>query len=114
LADLDRDKVRKDFGVVVNMSAAEIERWLRTKESRSVGWKGTDGKARESVGHASGRRIAQILQTAGSDLTDEDLRHMRKVVGFVRRHGAQRPANIYTSRWRYSLMNWGHDPAKEC
>jgi len=38
---------------------------------------------------------------------------MRKVVGFVRRHSAQRPENIYTSRWRYSLMNWGHDPAQE-
>jgi hypothetical protein len=38
---------------------------------------------------------------------------MRKVVGYVRRHGAQQPANIYTSRWRYSLMNWGHDPLKE-
>ena len=30
-----------------------------------------------------------------------------------RRHSAQRPENIYTSRWRYSLMNWGHDPAKD-
>ena len=38
---------------------------------------------------------------------------MRKVVGFVRRHGAQEPANIVTSRWRYSLMNWGHDPLKD-
>ena len=114
MADLDRDKVRKDFGVVVNMSAAEIERWLRTKESRSVGWKGTGGNANESVGHASGRRIVEILQKAERDLNDDDFRHMRKVVGFVRRHGAQRPANFYTSRWRYSLMNWGHDPAKEC
>jgi hypothetical protein len=38
---------------------------------------------------------------------------MRKVVGFIRRHSAQRPENIYTSRWRYSLMNWGHDPTKD-
>ena len=45
--------------------------------------------------------------------TEEDYAHMRKVVGFVRRHKAQRPENIYTSRWRYSLMNWGHDPTKE-
>jgi hypothetical protein len=37
---------------------------------------------------------------------------MRKVVGFIRRHLAQQPANIYTSPWRYSLMNWGHDPLK--
>jgi hypothetical protein len=38
---------------------------------------------------------------------------MRKVVGYVRRHRAQEPANIATSRWRYSLMNWGHDPLKD-
>jgi hypothetical protein len=37
---------------------------------------------------------------------------MRKVVGYVRRHLAQEPANMVTSRWRYSLMNWGHDPLK--
>jgi hypothetical protein len=38
---------------------------------------------------------------------------MRKVVGYIRRHSAQQPANIYTSRWRYSLMNWGHDPTRD-
>ena len=38
---------------------------------------------------------------------------MRRVVGFVRRHRAQEPANLVTSRWRYSLMNWGCDPLKD-
>ena len=37
---------------------------------------------------------------------------MRKAVGFIRRHRAQEPENMVTSRWRYSLMNWGHDPLK--
>lgn len=113
MAELDRDKVRKDFDKAVNMTAAEIDKWLRTDESRSVGWKRADGKAQESVGHASGRRIAEILRTRKQHLTDGDYAHMRKVVGYVARHSAQRPANIYTSRWRYSLMNWGHDPVKE-
>jgi hypothetical protein len=108
----DLARISRDFAAAVNMTAAEIERWLRTKQSRSVGWKGPDGKARESVGHASGRRIAAILRKSADELTAEDYAQMRKTVGFVRRHGAQRPANIYTSRWRYSLMNWGHDPAK--
>jgi len=111
MAKLDRAKVRKDFDKAVNMTASEISRWLKTSESRSVGFK-RDG-ANESVGHASGRRIVAILGRAAGDLTDEDYSHMRKVVGFVRRHGAQRPENIYTSRWRYSLMNWGHDPTRE-
>ena len=95
------------------MTAAEIEKWLKTKESRNVGWKGADGKARESVGHASGRRIVDILRMRDGELTAEDYAHMRKAIGFVRRHSAQRPANIYTLRWRYSLMNWGHDPTRE-
>ena len=43
---------------------------------------------------------------------DEDYAHMRKVVGNDHRHRAQEPANIATSRWRYSLMNWGNDPLK--
>ena len=38
---------------------------------------------------------------------------MRKVIGYVLRHTAQRPAgDIEDSRWRKSLMNWGHDPMK--
>ena len=65
-------------------------------------------KPEESVGHASGRRIVSILRKKEAELTTADYEHMRKVVGFVRRHSAQRPENIYTSRWRYSLMNWGN------
>jgi hypothetical protein len=92
------------------MTARELEAWLKTPESRAVGQKKEGG---ESVGHASGRRIVRLLRTPGADLTDEDYRHMRKTAGFVRRHLAQQPANIVTSRWRYSLMNWGHDPLKD-
>ena len=113
MADRDREKRRKDFAEAVNMTALELRKWLATKESRSVGWKGKDGKGSgESVGHASGRRIVAILGKNKSDLTDDDYAHMRKVVGYVHRHRAQEPANIATSRWRYSLMNWGNDPLK--
>jgi hypothetical protein len=40
---------------------------------------------------------------------------MRKVHGYVARHLAQQPAkeDVETSKWRYSLMNWGHDPLKK-
>ena len=92
------------------MDADEIEAWLKTPESRRVGFK--PGGSGESVGHASGRRIVAILRAKQSALSDEDYAHMRKVVGYVARHRAQEPANMVTSRWRYSLMNWGHDPLK--
>ena len=109
----DPEQVWRDFAAAVNMTAGEIENWLKTDESRRVGWKGADGKNGESVGHASGRRIVGILRKKKAELADDDYAHMRKVVGFIRRHSAQRPENIYTSRWRYSLMNWGHDPAND-
>ena len=109
----DKTKIGKDFATAVNMTASELSDWLDTEESRKVGWKGKDGKAAESVGHASGRRIVELLGKKAAELSDDDYAHMRKVVGYVHRHCAQRPENIYTSRWRYSLMNWGHDPCRD-
>ena len=111
MAALDRRKVLRAFRGAVNMDAAELDEWLATGESRSVGFRrpGCD----ESVGHLSGRRIAAILRTPEPALDEEDYRHMRRVVGFIRRHRAQEPANKVTSRWRYSLMNWGCDPLKD-
>lgn len=108
---MDKDRIRREFGAAVNMTAAELGDWLETDESRQVGFRRA-GET-ESVGHASGRHIVRILGKRPDDLGDDDFAHMRKVVGYVHRHRAQRPENIYTSRWRYSLMNWGHDPAKE-
>jgi len=69
-----------EFEQAVNMTATELERWLATDESRSVGQ--SDGG--ESVGHESDRHLAQR--------PDGDVEH---------------------TRWRYSLMNWGHDPLKD-
>ena len=51
MAELDRDKVWKNFHGAVNMTATEIDNWLRTQSSHAVGWKGASGTARESVGH---------------------------------------------------------------
>lgn len=111
MTPIDTAKVRKQFEEVVNMSAEELRDWLETPESRKVGLMRAGSS--ESVGHASGRRIISILGKGASELDSDDLSHMRKVVGFVHRHRAQRPVNIFTSRWRYSLMNWGYDPTKE-
>jgi hypothetical protein len=110
---VDRERIARDFAEAVNMSAAELREWLKSDLSLSVGWKGVDGALHESVGHASGRWIADILDKQTSQLNGDDYAHMRKVAGFVRRHLAQEPANKLTSRWRYSLMNWGRDPLKD-
>ncbi|MFH9468931.1 DUF3140 domain-containing protein [Streptomyces clavifer] len=108
--DEDRQEALDHFDEAVNMTAGELEKWLGTDRSREVGQK--DG-AGESTGHASGRRIVELLRTRKDDLSDGDLAHMRKVTGYVRRHVTQRPeGDVSDTRWRYSLMNWGHDPEK--
>ena len=108
---MDKNRIRRDFASAVNMTVDELADWLETEPSRRVGFRRPG--ASESVGHASGRRIVDILAKPAIELTEDDYAHMRKVVGYVHRHRAQPPANIYTSRWRYSLMNWGHDPVRE-
>jgi hypothetical protein len=107
----ERDETYRQFSDLVNMAPKELEEWLETDASQSVGADSGDG---ESVGHKSGRRIVEIRRTRKTDLTDDDYRHMNKVIGYIRRHTAQRPQqeDIETSRWRYSLMNWGHDPLR--
>ncbi|PPS77410.1 MULTISPECIES: DUF3140 domain-containing protein [Streptomyces] len=104
----EREETWNDFRELVNMTPAGLEKWLESDDSRNAGQHQGGG---ESTGHASGRRIVAILRAEKGDLTDDDYRHMRKVVGYVRRHLAQRPSgDVRDSRWRYSLMNWGHDP----
>ena len=103
-----KDTIR-DFKAAVNMQGAALAKWLESPESREVGFKG--GSASESVGHRSGRRIVRLLAKADDALTAGDLAHMRKVTGYVHRHLAQRPSgDVSETPWRYSLMNWGHDP----
>ncbi|WP_019815702.1 DUF3140 domain-containing protein [Saccharomonospora saliphila] len=108
---MDTERVRAEFEAEVNMSPSELERWLATGSSAEVG---QHHGAEESVGHRSGRRIVEILRTNRADLSADDYEHMRAVVGYIHRHRAQRPSgDVRDTRWRYSLMNWGHDPLKD-
>lgn len=110
--DGEKKDAREAFADVINMPPAAIEKFLDTEESKSVGQKKGGG---ESVGHASGRRIVEIRRKKQADLTDDDYAHMKKVVSYVRRHLAQGGPkdDAAHSDWRYSLMNWGHDPLKD-
>jgi hypothetical protein len=106
--DTEREESSKEFHELVNMKPAELEKWLASEASRSAGQHKDGG---ESTGHASGRRIVELLRAKKGDLSEEDYQHMRKVVGYIRRHLAQRPeGDVRDTRWRHSLMNWGHDP----
>lgn len=100
------DEVRTEFDEAVNMTASDLREWLETDESRSVGQGSDDG---ESTGHESGRLIVDILER--DDESDDDFDQKRRTVSYVHRHLAQRPdGDVTHTDWRYSLMNWGHDP----
>jgi hypothetical protein len=105
----DRQQHIEKFDEAVNMTPKELEEWLQTEESKSVGQRDGGG---ESKGHESGRRIVKIKRKNKSDYTDDD-EHMKRVNSYVKRHLGQGPKNdVENSKWRYSLMNWGHDPLK--
>ena len=106
----DRQQVIESFDEAVNMTPKELEEWLQTEESKSVGQ--SDG-GDESKGHESGRKIVEIKRTNKSDYTEDDVEHMKRDNGYIKRHLGQGPnKDPEDSKWRYSLMNWGHDPLK--
>lgn len=109
--DEKKEEIYQNFKDAVNMAPKEIEDWLDTDESKSVGQK--KGGSSESVGHKSGKKIVKIKRTNKADLTESDYEHMNKVVGYINRHTAQRPdGDVSETDWAYSLKNWGYDPTK--
>ena len=103
----DRQRTIEEFDEAMNMTPKELEEWLETNESKSVGQ--SDGGG-ESKGHESGRRIVETKRKNKSDYTDDDVEHMKRANGYVKRHLGQGPNNVEDSRWRYSLMNWATTP----
>ncbi|QPC79973.1 hypothetical protein HYE68_010725 [Fusarium pseudograminearum] len=114
------DEVIQEFNEVVNMTASELEKWLKSDDSNSAGWPKEDENG-ESVGHDSGRKIVEILKEnpkkEPSKYTDEQIQHMRKVVSYCNRHLAQEtksnndksPEEVKKTKSYASLKNWGHD-----
>jgi hypothetical protein len=88
MTERERKQIRTAFRNAVNMSTKELERWLATDESQSVGW--TREGDEEAVGHKSGRRIVQLKRKEVSELSADDYAHMKRVIGYVHRHSAQR------------------------
>ncbi|KAI1627575.1 hypothetical protein EDD37DRAFT_266614 [Exophiala viscosa] len=111
------EDVTKDFNNTVNMTADELEKWLKGGDSQTSGWSKNDGSG-ESIGHESGRKIIEILKKNPkkdpSKYDGDDLQHMRRVAAYNKRHLAQEEkAKEDTSSNSYkSLKNWGHDAQK--
>jgi Protein of unknown function (DUF3140) len=102
MANDDRQQTIDEFSDAVNMTRKELEDWLQTDESKSVGQ--SDGGG-ESKGHESGRKIVELLEKNKSDYTDEDVEHMKRVNAYVKRHLGQGPkGDVEHSECRYSLI----------
>ncbi|KAK5199218.1 hypothetical protein LTR99_001259 [Exophiala xenobiotica] len=112
----DKDVI-EDFNNTVNMTAEELEEWLKGDDSQKSGWSKDDGSG-ESIGHESGRKIIEILKKNPkrdpSKYDEDDLQHMRRVAAYNKRHLAQEEkAKQDTNSNSYrSLKNWGHDAQK--
>lgn len=107
----DGPELERSFFSAVNMTAGELRRFLATEDSKRVGF--TYSGERESVGRQSARKIIRFLERRPRRFSAAEYAHMRKVLGYIARHTAQRPSGDVTDTpWRYSLMNWGYDPLK--
>jgi hypothetical protein len=52
----------------------------------------------------------EVRRKDQGERSDADLGHMRKVIGYVHPHLAQRPTgDVGNTRWRWPLMNWRHE-----
>ncbi|PQE13024.1 dna-binding protein [Rutstroemia sp. NJR-2017a BBW] len=113
----DDQTVIEEWDQLVNMTADELEAWLKEESSQSSGWSKDDGSG-ETIGHESGRKIIEILQKNPNKdpkkYDEDDIAHMRKVVAYCKRHLAQeeKAKQDPESRSARSLKNWGHDPQK--
>ncbi|PMD16351.1 hypothetical protein NA56DRAFT_708905 [Hyaloscypha hepaticicola] len=56
----DSETVIQEFNELVNMSASDLETWLKSEDSTSSGWSKEDGS--ETIGHESGRKVIEILK----------------------------------------------------
>ncbi|KAK0535241.1 hypothetical protein OC835_002435 [Tilletia horrida] len=110
------EQVIEEFNEYVNMTADELEDWLKSDDSEGAGWGGEGG---ETVGHNSGRQIVDILRRNPDknpeNYTEDDLAHMRKVTSYCKRHLAQEdklkqsksPEELEQTKSTKSLKNWG-------
>ncbi|MEU5595844.1 DUF3140 domain-containing protein [Streptomyces sp. NPDC020298] len=109
---LEMDALWEDFHRAVNMTSAELAAWLRVRDA--------DEDAEplpEEAGTPTGQHVLAILQKRRTDLTDDDVRVMHRVVDRVSDladvENEPEPENSpEDTRRRHRLMTLGHDPLK--
>jgi hypothetical protein len=102
------DELWNAFHRAVNMTSRELVDWLRTQAASEEAEQLPD-----QAGKRLGQRVAAILAKRRSDLTEDDIYAMTKVVETVRRERGEDPEpTAGDEHWRHKLMDIGHDPLK--
>ncbi|MEU1656831.1 DUF3140 domain-containing protein [Streptomyces griseofuscus] len=108
---LETEALWEDFHRVVNMTSAELAAWLRVRDAEE-----RSEPLPDEAGSATGRQVLAILQKRRTDLTDDDVRVMYKVVDtvddLVDMDDEPEPERPDDTRRRHRLMTLGHDPLK--
>jgi hypothetical protein len=107
MADVDNE-LWDEFHRVVNMTSRELGDWLRTRDASEDAEQFPD-----QAGSPTGQEVLAILGKRRRDVTDEDVRAMRRVVARVHQQRSDSPDPKAGQRaWRHKLMSLGHDPLK--
>lgn len=109
---LELDALWEDFHRAVNMTSAELAAWLKVRDAGEE-----TEPLPEQAGTPTGQHVLAILQKRRTDLTEDDIRVMHKVVDTVGDlvDPANEPEPETTpedTRRRHRLMTLGHDPLK--
>ena len=109
---LETEALWQDFHRVVNMTSAELAAWLRVRDSDE-----DTEPLPDEAGTETGQHVLAILQKRRTDLTDDDIRVMHKVVDtvgdLVDTADAPEPETAPEDpRRRHRRMTLGHDPLK--
>jgi hypothetical protein len=102
------DELWKEFHQLVNMTSRELEEWLWTDSAGELAEPSPD-----ETGHSLGEHVVHILGKRRSDLTDDDIAAMERVVRRIRRERGEDPEpTAGDAHWRHKLMSIGHDPLR--
>ncbi|MCQ9181255.1 DUF3140 domain-containing protein [Streptomyces sp. IBSBF 2953] len=105
---LELDALWEDFHRAVNMTSQELTAWLRVRDA--------DENAEplpEQAGSPTGQHVLAILQKRRTDLTDDDVQVMYRVVDTVAEEAdAENEPEAEDTRRRHRLMTIGHDPLR--
>jgi Protein of unknown function (DUF3140) len=106
-SQLETEEIWERFHEAVNMTSRELLDWLGTHPDLAP--HPGDNQPAEL-----GLAVVQVLAKRRTDLTDDDLETMRKVVDVVEEEteGVAEEEFANDERRRYRLLNVGHDPLR--